>query len=167
MRNFLVWSNIRSFSSLLSLVTTKYCSPHILEISEVYERTYCLLQSLKKHCGIIEERWLQIRVCSVTGKNTYEDIELRPWPAVLKPWPNGLASRGASRRKLAKPELAYGLAKGGQTDSKFGSQVAKSRKFHAYHWLMRFYNRLLAINLCRLALGGQTVKKLASTCVQI
>ena len=96
MRNFLVWSNIRSFSSLLSLVTTKYCSPHILEISEVYERTYCLLQSLKKHCGIIEERWLQIRVCSVTGKNTYEDIELRPWPAVLKPWPNGLASRRKS-----------------------------------------------------------------------
>ena len=96
MRNFLVWSNIRSFSSLLSLVTTKYCSPHILEISEVYERTYCLLQSLKKHCGIIEERWLQIRVCSVTGKNTYEDIELRPWPAVLKPWPNELASRRKS-----------------------------------------------------------------------
>ena len=34
-------------------------------------------------------------------------------------------------------------------------------KFHAYHWLMRFYNNgLLAINLCRLALGGQTVKSL-------
>ena len=33
---------------------------------------------------------------------------------------------------------------GGQTDS----QVAKSRKFHAYHRLMRFYNnKLLAINL--------------------
>ena len=44
----------------------------------------------------------------------------------LKPWPNGLASQ----RKFAKPELAYGLAKCGQTDS----QVAKSRKFHAYHW---------------------------------
>ena len=28
----------------------------------------------------------------------------------VKPWPNGLASR----RKFAKPELAYGLAKGGQ-----------------------------------------------------
>ena len=63
----------------------------------------------------------------------------------------------ASQHKFAKPELAYILAKGGQTDS----QVAKSRKFHAYHWLMRFYNnRLLAINLCRLALGGQTVKNL-------
>ena len=61
------------------------------------------------------------------------------------------------QRKFAKPELAYGLAKGGQTDS----QVAKRCKFHAYHWLMRFYNnRLLAINLCRLALGGQTVRNL-------
>ena len=42
----------------------------------------------------------------------------------------------ANRRKFAKPELAYGLAKGG--DSQVGSQVAKSRKFHAYYWLMRF-----------------------------
>ena len=67
----------------------------------------------------------------------------------------------ASQRKFAKAELAYGLAKGGQTDSQVGSQVAKSRKFHAYHWLMLFYdNRLIAINLCRLALGGQTVKYL-------
>ena len=40
-----------------------------------------------------------------------------------------------------------------------GSQVAKYCKFRAYNWLMRFYNnRLLAINSCRLALGGQTVK---------
>ena len=54
-------------------------------------------------------------------------------------------------------KFAYGLAKGCQTDS----QVAKSRKFRAYHWLMLFYNnRLLAINLCRLTLGGQTVKNL-------
>ena len=72
-------------------------------------------------------------------------------------WPNGLASQ----RKFAKPELAHGLVKDGQTDSQVGSQVTKSRKFHAYHWLMRFYNnRLLAINLCRLALGGQMVKNL-------
>ena len=72
-------------------------------------------------------------------------------------WPNGLASQ----RKFAKPELAHGLVKGGQTDSQVGPQVTKSRKFHAYHWLMRFYNnRLLAINLCRLALGGQMVKNL-------
>ena len=34
----------------------------------------------------------------------------------------------ASQRKFEKPELAYGLAMGGQTDS----QVAKSRKFHVY-----------------------------------
>ena len=59
-----------------------------------------------------------------------------------------LANGLASQSKFAKPELAYGLAKDGQTDS----QVAKSCKFHAYHWLIRFYNnRLLAINLCRLA----------------
>ena len=74
----------------------------------------------------------------------------------IKPWPNGLASR-RKPTQVCKPELAYGLAKGGQTDSQVGSQVAKSRKFHAYHWLMRFYNnRLLVINLCRLALGDQT-----------
>ena len=67
----------------------------------------------------------------------------------------------ASLRKFAKPEPAYGLAMGGQTNSQVGSQVAKRRKFHAYHWLMRFYNnRLLAINLCRLELGGQTIKNL-------
>ena len=56
---------------------------------------------------------------------------------------------------------AWRLSKEGQTDSQVGWQVTKIRKFHAYHWLMRFYNnRLLAINLCRLALGGQTVKNL-------
>ena len=64
-----------------------------------------------------------------------------------------------SQCKFAKPDLAYRLVKGVQTDSQVGSRVAQSRKFHAYHWLMRFYNnRLLVINLCRLALGGQTVK---------
>ena len=58
-----------------------------------------------------------------------------------------LANGLASRSKFAKPELAYGLAKGGQTDSQVGSQVAKSCKFHAYHWLMCSYNnRLLATN---------------------
>ena len=36
----------------------------------------------------------------------------------------------ASQRKFAKPELAYGLAKGGQTDSQVSSQVAKIRKLH-------------------------------------
>ena len=67
----------------------------------------------------------------------------------------------ARQHKFAKVELAYGLVKGGQMDLQVGSQVAKSRKFNAYHWLMHFYsNRLLAINLCRLALGGQMVKNL-------
>ena len=68
-----------------------------------------------------------------------------------------------SQRKFVKPELAYGLAKGGQLDKlQVDLQVAKSHKFHTYHWLMHFYdNRLLAINLCRLALGGQTVKNLS------
>ena len=76
----------------------------------------------------------------------------------LSPGPNGLASRCKSTQ-VCKTGFAYGLAKGGQTDGQVGSQVAKSRQFHAYHWLMHFYNnRLLAINLCRLALGGQTEK---------
>ena len=64
---------------------------------------------------------------------------------LLKPWLNGRASR----RKFGKPELACGLAMGGQTDSQVGSQVVKSRKFHTY-----------TDDLCRLALGGQTVKNL-------
>ena len=62
---------------------------------------------------------------------------------------------------LQNQKLAHGLVKGVQTDSQVGLQVAKNCKFHAYHWLMHFYNnRLLVINLCRLALGGQTVKDL-------
>ena len=105
--------------------------------------------------------------CTYLHHKDYNTTEKTSF-ASLKPWPNRLASNGTSRRKFSKPELVYGLAKGGQKDSQVGSQVAKSRKFHAYHWLMRFYNnRLLVINLCRLALGGQMVKKLASTCVQI
>ena len=71
--------------------------------------------------------------------NTQPMIRL-PTSLPLKPCPNGLASR----RKFAKPELAYGLAKGGQTDSQVGSQKKKSQK---------------AV-LCRLVLGGQTVKNL-------
>ena len=82
---------------------------------------------------------------------------------ILKPWPNGLASRRKTKQvcKLNQ-NLHTDLRRVAKlTDSQVGSQVTKSRKFHAYHWLMRFYNnRLLAINLCRLALGGQTVKNL-------
>ena len=79
----------------------------------------------------------------------------------LKPWPNGLASR-RKQRKFANSELAYGIAKGGQTDSQVGSQVASLKKPLISRISLRFYNnRLLAINLiCRLALGGQTVKNL-------
>ena len=69
----------------------------------------------------------------------------------------------ASQRKFAKPELAYcmDLRRGAKRIRKSACKSQKCRKFHAYHWLMCFYNnRLLAINLCRLALGGQTVKNL-------
>ena len=57
---------------------------------------------------------------------------------------------------LAKPELAHGLAMGGQTDSHVGSQVHTSRK---KSYISRIYS-WLAINLCRLTLGGQTVNNL-------
>ena len=71
-------------------------------------------------------------------------------PHSLKPWPNELATRTCVLTCEGWPN---GFAS--------QPQVVKSRTFHAYHWLMRFYNnRLLAINLCRLALGGQTVKNL-------
>ena len=50
----------------------------------------------------------------------------------------------ASRCKFAKPELAYGLAMGGQTDSQVGSQVHTSRK---KSYISRIYS-LLATNLC-------------------
>ena len=37
-------------------------------------------------------------------------------------------TKGLSRRKFAKPELVYGLAMGGQTDSQVGWQVHASCK---------------------------------------
>ena len=79
----------------------------------------------------------------------------------LKSWPNRLTSRRKSTKDCKTRTCVQTCEGCGQMDSQVGSQVAKSRKFHAYNWLMRFYNnRLLAINLCRLALGGQTVKNL-------
>ena len=53
-----------------------------------------------------------------------------PWAeaniaSLLKPWPNGLASRP----KFAKPELAYGLAKGGQTTRKSACKSQKNVHF--------------------------------------
>ena len=55
--------------------------------------------------------------------------------------------------------LAYGLAKGGQTGLQVSSQAVKSRKFHAYHWLMHFYNNRLLVSTCA---GWPNSKKLAS-----
>ena len=43
----------------------------------------------------------------------------------FKPWPNGLASQ----RKFAKPELAYGLAKGGQMTRKSACKSQKNINF--------------------------------------
>ena len=91
--------------------------------------------------------------------------------ALTRIWPSRLASRWKSTQ-VCKTRTCIRTCEGcGQTDSQVGLQVTKSRKFHAYHWLIRFYsNRLLAINLCWLTLGGQTKRKLnaspklASTC---
>ena len=74
----------------------------------------------------------------------------------MKPWPKTDSQVDTSRRKFARPELAYELGKGRQMDSQVVSQVHSSRKKSQ---IPRIY-RLLAINLCRLALGGQTVKNL-------
>ena len=67
-----------------------------------------------------------------------------------------LAKRTRKSTQVCKPELAYGLAKGGQTDSQVGSQVhaiRKSRKFHAYTFDLR--------STCVDMRGaGQTVKNL-------
>ena len=73
-----------------------------------------------------------------------------------------LAKRTRKSTKVCKTRTCVQTCEGtGLTDSQVGSQVAQSRNFYAYHWLIRFYNnRLLAINLCQLALGGQTVKNL-------
>ena len=53
----------------------------------------------------------------------------------------------ASRHKFAKPQLAYALAMGGQTDSQVSSQVTKSRK------IPRIYTN--------------TCAQLVSTCIRI
>ena len=67
-----------------------------------------------------------------------------------------------SQRKFVKQEfVSIQTCKGWPNGFTVNSQVAKSRKFHVHNWLMCFYNnRLLAINLCRLVLGGQMVKNL-------
>ena len=77
-----------------------------------------------------------------------------------------LTKRNASRRKFAKPELAYGLAMGGQTDSHVGSQVhasRKSRRFHAY----AVYSWLAILKLLTSCVGWPNGEKVASICVRI
>ena len=106
-----------SFSYGLKGITKKqfilaYCSP------------------LKSECQALTITYEKIK------KEIHHILAKQLFYKCIKPWPNGLASR----RKFAKVELAYKLAKGGQTDSQVGSQVVKSRTFHAYDWLMRFYN---------------------------
>ena len=49
---------------------------------------------------------------------------------------------------------------GGQTDSQVDWQVAKSRKFHAYHWLMRLQITCDQLLTCA---GWSNGKNLAST----
>ena len=66
--------------------------------------------------------WDGSRLCQSILQKLNTEQKASQFSRRLKPWPNGLASR----RKFTNPELAYGLAKGGQTDS----QVAKSRKFY-------------------------------------
>ena len=67
-----------------------------------------------------------------------------------------LTKRTRKSTQVCKPQLAYGLARGGQTDSQVGSQVhANRKKPRTYKWV--------AIHLCWVANG----EKLASTCVQI
>ena len=82
---------------------------------------------------------------------------------VLNPWPNRLAGR----RKFAKPELAYGRAMGGQTDSQVGSQIhasPKIRKLHAGTCVdlrMNFGStQVVACSRKSTQVGGQTKCKL-------
>ena len=59
----------------------------------------------------------------------------------------------ASQRKIANQNLRTDLRRMAKRIRKSARKSQKNCKFHA-HWLMRFYNnRLLAINLCQLALG--------------
>ena len=71
----------------------------------------------------------------------------------LNPWPNGLASQ----RKFAKPELAYGLAMGGQTDS----------QVHAKKVVNFRHIELTCDQLVSSCVGWPNGEKLASTCIRI
>ena len=120
--------------------------------------------------GVCVCTWICVRLCvCVSGCSVCIYIYVCLSNACVYAWVHvylyvSRKSTQLSQHKLAKPELAYGLAKDGTTDSQVGSQVEKSRKFHAYNLLIRFYNnRLLAMNSCWLTLGGQTAK----TCIYL
>ena len=111
------------------------------------------------HCLTLVAVWSWCRTCGL-GWSFFNACPLSPGQTDLQV--------DASQHKFAKPELVYGLVKGGQTDSQVGSQVAKSGKFHAHCWLMHFYhNRLLVITLCWLMLGGQMVKTCVNLCTNL
>ena len=83
---------------------------------------------------------------------------------ILKPWPNGLASWCKSMQ-VCKNRTCVRTCEGWPNG--FASWLASHKISRISLVNVFLFNRLLAINLCRLALGGQTVKKLASTCVHI
>ena len=73
----------------------------------------------------------------------------------VKPWPKSM--------QVYKTRTCVRTCKGGQTDSQIGLQVslqvAKSRKFHTYNWLMHFttdYLRSTCVDLRWLAKWQKT-----------
>ena len=119
--------------------------------------TYHVRMSISQQNNMASLQWIFVAITVLQWTLTL------PPPAPLliywfKPWPNGLASRRKSTGKFAKPELrTHGWPNG------FASRLASRKKpyISRISLINAFYNnRLLAINLCRLALGGQTVKNL-------
>ena len=139
----------RFFRLLLSVAVTRGSSfvPHVPVLSQ---------QSVTKLA------WLDLLLTSNSIRYLLERVAWVDWWAFLIFYkilsnPKALAKRTRKSTQICKTRTCVRTCEGWPN----GSQVAKSCKFHAYHWLVRFYNnRLLAINLCRLALGGQTVKNL-------
>ena len=72
--------------------------------------------------------------------------------------PNGLEV-GASQRKFAKPELAYGLVMDGQTDSQVGSHVHTSHTNPSITHIEMTCDQL--VSTC---VGWPNGERLASTC---
>ena len=87
----------------------------------VWSTKCCVEQSWCPRCKCCFVSKCYCLLCRHTNYNTWlKDNNF----SALGRWPNGLASQ----RKFVKPELAYGFAKGGQTDSQVVSKVVKSRK---------------------------------------